>query len=159
MKVGIVKLKPQAILPTRSRVGDAGYDLFACESAIIPPLERRVIPIGIAIEIPEGYYGRIAPRSGLAVKKGIDVLAGVVDSGYRDEIGVVLINLNQIIESKSPSATAYKNLFGSSNSFSISKGDRIAQLIIEKYYDIEWEEKNELNISDRGQNGFGSTGL
>jgi dUTP pyrophosphatase len=97
---------------------------------------------GIQIAIPEGYYGRIAPRSGLAVKHGIDVLAGVVDSGYRGEVGVVLQNLGLM-------------------DFEYREGDRIAQLIIEKCHDVEWEEvesEEDLVSSERGEGGFGSTG-
>ena len=89
--------------------------------------------------IPKGYYGRIAPRSGLALRDGIGVLGGVVDSGYRGEIGVILIN-------------------SGSRDFDFYKGDRVAQLIIEKCHDIEWEECDNLDDSDRGEGGFGSTG-
>ena len=113
----------------------------------------------ISIEIPKGYYGRVAPRSGLAVKNGIDVLAGVIDSGYRGEIGVVLMNLNlpEILFNNNRKSSAYESAFGSKNKFSISKGDRIAQLIIEKCHDIQWVE-GDLDDSDRGEGGYGSSG-
>ena len=127
---------------------------------IIGPMEKAIVPTGISIEIPKGYYGRIAPRSGLAVKSNIDVLAGVIDSGYRGEIGVVLINLNlpEILFSSNKKTSAYESAFGSKNKFSISRGDRIAQLIIEKCHDIQWIEE-ELSDSERGNGGYGSSGV
>jgi len=87
MKISVLKLHPDAALPTQGALFDAGYDLTSVEHKKIPPMGRTVVPTGISMEIPEGFYGRVAPRSGLAVKKGIDVLAGVIDSGYRNEIG------------------------------------------------------------------------
>jgi dUTP pyrophosphatase len=142
MKIKINKLVPQATIPTRSNGTDAGYDLYAAVNGRIEGKNRDVINTGISIAIPEGYYGRIAPRSGLAVKNGLDVLAGVVDSGYRGEVGVVLQNLGYM-------------------DFEYSEGDRIAQLIIEKCHDVEWEEvayPEDLTSSERGEDGFGSTG-
>lgn len=141
MIVKFNKLNPQAKRPTRANKADAGADLFALESIMIQPLERKMIPTGIRLEIPEGYYGRIAPRSGLAVKNGIDVLAGVVDSGYRGEINVVLYNTDK------------------NNTFFVEAGNRIAQLIIEKHYNLEFVEvADELSDTDRGEGGFGSSG-
>jgi dUTP pyrophosphatase len=135
------KLHPSAKAPKRSNPTDAGADLFSIEKQVIQPLERKLISTGIAIEIPEGYYGRIAPRSGLAIKNGIDVLAGVVDSEYRGEIKIVLYNGDK------------------SNSFFVEPGDRIAQLIIERHYNFEFVEVvEELSNTDRGAGGFGSTG-
>ena len=159
MEIKINKLHKSAVLPTRANKTDAGYDLYACQDVIIGPMDRAVIPTGVSIEIPDGYYGRVAPRSGLAVKKGIDVLAGVIDSGYRGEIGVVLINLNlpEILFNNNKKIGAYESAFGSRNKFSVSKGDRIAQLIIEKCHDISWVESG-LSDSERGQGGYGSSG-
>lgn len=124
----------------RANPTDAGMDLCASETHTIPPGQRKAVSTGIAIEIPEGYYARVAPRSGLAVKHGIDVLAGVVDSGYRGEIKVVLLNTD------------------SSSSFEVNPGDRVAQLIIEKHYNFELQEVDGLSDSDRGSAGFGSSG-
>jgi dUTP pyrophosphatase len=101
--------------------------------------KRKVVKTGISIAIPPGYYGRVAPRSGLAVKKGIDVLAGVIDGGYRGEIGVVLQNL-------------------SNEDYPFKKGDRVAQLILEQCNTIDWVELDELKDSARSDGGFGSTG-
>jgi dUTP pyrophosphatase len=159
MNIKIKRLNKFAELPSRANKSDAGYDLHACRDMIIPPMERVVVKTGIAIEIPEGFYGRIAPRSSLAIK-GMDVLAGVIDSGYRDEIGVVLINLNlpQVVFNPSKEVSAYESIFGSRNKLSISAGDRIAQLIIEKCHDVDWVQE-ELSGSERGEGGFGSSGV
>ena len=126
--------------PFRANKMDAGADLCSVEDAIITPLERKAIGTGISIEIPEGYYGRIAPRSGLAYKNGIDVLAGVVDSSYRGEIKVILFNTDK------------------ENNFEIKKGERIAQLIIEDHFNFEFDVVEELTYTERGSGGFGSTG-
>ena len=129
-----------AKIPLRANKTDAGADLCSVEDTMITPLERKAIGTGISIEIPEGYYGRIAPRSGLAYKNGIDVLAGVVDSSYRGEIKVILFNTDK------------------ANSFEIKKGERIAQLIIEDHFNFEFDVVEELAYTERGSGGFGSTG-
>jgi dUTP pyrophosphatase len=153
-KIGFQKLTQAATVPTKAHPTDAGYDLYSCVYKKLVSMERAVISTGICVEIPEGFYGRIAPRSGLAVKNGIDVLAGVVDSGYRGPLGVVLINLAPQL-----SVTQLDLTFDSSSSFDIHPGDRIAQLIIERCYDVTWEEKEVLNKeTERSQKGFGSTG-
>lgn len=159
MKIKIQKLNGFYALPFRANEGDAGYDLYAAKDMVIGPMEREIVPTGISIEIPKGFYGRIAPRSGLAVRAGIDVLAGVIDSGYRGEVGVVLLNTNlpEVLFNKSKQASAYESAFGSRNKFTISRGDRIAQLIIEKCHSIEWENKD-LSDSKRGKEGFGASG-
>jgi len=138
--VSVKKLDIDAHIPTKAHKDDAGWDLYANENAVIYPNERMVIKTGIALAIPRGYYGRIAPRSGLAVKRGIDVLAGVVDAGYRNEIAVVLIN--QDFEQQFP----------------IARGDRIAQIIFERVDPFNIELVPELNSSERGMCGFGSSG-
>ena len=161
MEIKFKCLESNAKQPYRAKESDAGYDLFATESCVIQPMERKLVSVGIYIEIPAGYYGRIAPRSGLAVKNGIDVLAGVVDSGYRDCLKVVLINLNlpeDLIQQQDSSTSAYSSLFGSRHSFRISSGDRIAQLIIEKCHTIDWKISETLSDSQRGVGGFGSSG-
>ena len=124
----------------RANPTDAGADLSAAEDEFIPPLSRRTVRTGVFMEIPEGYYGRIAPRSGLAHNHGIDVLAGVVDSSYRGEIRVVLFNTDK------------------DEPFQIQAGDRIAQMIIERHYNFEFVEVEDLSETTRGESGFGSTG-
>jgi dUTP pyrophosphatase len=139
MQVQIKKIHDDAHSPSRNSAGDAGYDLYAIGHDIIKAGERQLVSTGISISIPRGYYGRVAPRSGLALRDGIDVLAGVIDAGYRGEVGVILMN------------------FGDKN-FAFRKGDRIAQLIIEKCHEVEWQEVDELNGTTRGDDGFGSSG-
>jgi len=133
-------LVSDARLPYKANPDDAGYDLMASENCHIPPLTRKLVRTGISVAIPEGLYGRIAPRSGLALKHGIDVLAGVVDSGYRGEIGVILYNTDK------------------DNAFSVHVGDRIAQLIIEKHHMFDFIEVSKLPTTIRSNKGFGSSG-
>ena len=133
-------LEKGAMIPKRSNPTDAGADIFSIECIMIHPGERATISTGVALEIPEGFYGRIAPRSGLASKHGIDVLAGVIDSSYRGEIKVVLLNTD------------------SHNTFHVEKGDRIAQLIIESHYNFPILDSEDLSGSSRGEKGFGSSG-
>lgn len=124
----------------RGNETDAGMDIRASEQHAIPPLCREAIGTGIFLEIPYGYYGRIAPRSGLALKHGIDVLAGVVDSGYRGEIKVILYNTDK------------------EQTFRVEAGDKVAQIIIEKHYNFDFVETESIGESERGEKGFGSTG-
>ena len=140
MNCRIVLLNSDSRYPTKSHVTDAGYDLFSIEDVSLKPLQRKVVKTGIKLSIPVGFYGRIAPRSGLAVKNGVDVLAGVIDSGYTGEIGVVLINTDKF------------------ESVSLPKSSRIAQLIFEKCEDMNFETVLSLDTSERDAGGFGSTG-
>lgn len=156
MEVKYSQTSKEGRKPFQANISDAGYDLFSTEYITIEPFQRRLISTGIKIEIPEGFYGRIAPRSGLACKKGIDVMAGVIDSGYRGEIKVLLINLN--FEGYNLKPNAFEAMFGSANKIDIKPGDRIAQLIIEKCYKVDWKEMKTLENSERGQGGFGSSG-
>jgi len=153
-KIGFQRLIPSAKVPTKAYPTDAGYDLYSCVYKRLNSMERAVVSTGICVEIPEGFYGRVAPRSGLAIRDGIDVLAGVIDSGYRGELGVVLINL-----APQHFVTQQDITFEPSSSFDVHPGDRIAQLIIERHYNMEWEERNVLEKeTERSQEGFGSTG-
>ncbi len=138
-KLQVKKLDPNAILPKKGSKEAAGYDMYALEDCVVLSKDKLLIKTGIAMAIPLGCYGRIAPRSGLACKKFIDVGAGVVDSDYRGEVRVLLFN------------------FGKED-FKVSKGDRIAQLIIEKIANTELEEVEILEETKRGEGGFGSTG-
>lgn len=128
-----------AKIPTKGSEYSAGYDLYSCEDGIIGAKQRKIINTGIKIEIPTGLYGRIAPRSGLALKYGIDVFAGVIDSDYRGEIKCILYNSGD-------------------DDYIYHIGDRIAQIIFEKYYDFNLNITNSLEHSERQDNGFGSTG-
>lgn len=127
--------------PTVAHEGDAGFDLVANEEYVLQPMERHAIGTGIRISIPKGYVALIHPRSGLALKEGISVIntPGTVDSGYRGEVKVALINLGD-------------------DSYEITRGLRIAQLVIQKVETPRWEMVDELDDTDRGVGGFGSTG-
>ncbi len=136
--IPISSINSDAVLPTRAHSSDAGHDLYSTEECKLKPLERKLVKTGVKIAIPEGFYGRVAPRSGLALKKGIDVMAGVIDSSYRGEIGVVLINLSSeeiVLEAKS----------------------KVAQLIIETCYGAAWHVCDNLDDTERSSGGFGST--
>jgi dUTP pyrophosphatase len=135
----IKRIHKDATIPTKGSDGAAGYDLYSTEDYKLCVGERKLFKTGLQIEIPSGLYGRIAPRSGLAYKHGIDVLAGVIDSDYRGDIGVILIN------------------FGN-EAFEVKTRDRIAQLIFESYDDTIFMEEGKLSESDRGEGGYGSTG-
>jgi dUTP pyrophosphatase len=139
MSLKVKKLSSDAQLPTRGSDGAAGYDLQSTESCVILPGKRAVVATGLSLELPHGVYGRIAPRSGLAVKHGIQVGAGVVDADYRGEVKVVLFNHD-------------------SNPYMIKPGYRIAQLILERCETPEVEEIFDSSDTSRGQGGFGSTG-
>ncbi|EPQ27411.1 uncharacterized protein PFL1_04949 [Pseudozyma flocculosa PF-1] len=130
---------PLAKLPTRGSASAAGYDLYSSEKVTIERGKRKVVQTGISLAIPEGHYGRVAPRSGLASKHGIDVGAGVIDSDYRGLLGVLLFNLGDA-------------------DFTINEGDRIAQLVIEQISTPPVEEVSSLDDTARGAGGFGSTG-
>jgi len=135
-----IKIKAGKFLPQKSIAQDAGYDLRSTCAEILKPSQRKLIKTGVFLEMPIGMYGRIAPRSGLALKFGIDVMGGVVDASYRGEIGVILINL-------------------SSEDFQINEGDRIAQIIFENYNNVHFIEVDSLESSERGSLGFGSSGV
>ena len=136
----VKKLETTAKLPIRATPGSAGYDLSSVDSKTIAPGHRDLVATGLSISIPSGTYGRIAPRSGLAVRNGIQVGAGVIDSDYTGEVKVVLFNCDSV------------------NPLVIKSGDRIAQLILEKIECPEVVEVSDLNSTIRGDGGFGSTG-
>ena len=142
MDLKIVKVREEAILPTRATHGDAGLDLYAAEGAHIGPGERWQVGTGIAIEIPEGHAGLVVPRSGMALRHGIALVnaPGLIDSGYRGEVGVLLLNTDP------------------AEIFRIEPGDRIAQLVIVPFAAAVPTEVAELADSERGEGGFGSTG-
>jgi len=133
------RLDPRAQLPTRGSAAAAGLDIYLLEDLTIAPGQRALGRTGLAVAIPEGYYGRLAPRSGLASKNGLDTLAGVIDADYRGEIGCLLYNAGD-------------------ETIHLPVGSKICQLIIEKIItpDPVWAE--EITDTDRGSDGFGSTG-
>lgn len=142
MKIRIVN-KSTNTLPQYATSQSAGIDLRAnlAEPVVLTPMERKLIPTGLFIELPEGYEAQIRPRSGLALKHGITVLntPGTIDADYRGEIGVILINL-------------------STEDFKIEHGERICQMVIARHEQAEWIQVEELNETERGAGGFGHTG-
>jgi dUTP pyrophosphatase len=138
------RLDPDLPLPERQHGDDAGYDLVAREDAqLAPGGGRAMIPTGVAVAIPPGFAGFVLPRSGLALKHGVTVLnsPGLVDAGYRDELRVLLVNLDPVA------------------AFTVRRGDRIAQLVIQRVETPELQVVDELDDTDRGIGGFGSTGV
>jgi dUTP pyrophosphatase len=142
IKVKIIN-KSANPLPDYATEGSAGMDIRASlsETILMNPMERRLVPTGLFIELPEGYEAQVRPRSGLAIKQGITCLntPGTIDSDYRGEIKVILINLSQEEQA-------------------IQNGDRIAQMIISKVERAEWKEVDEITVTARNEGGFGHTG-
>lgn len=144
MKIKITKLNATAVLPSYQTAGAAGMDIHACLDGpiMLQPMERRMIPTGIAIAVPDGFEAQIRARSGLSIKHGITTVNGVgtVDADYRGEVGVLLVNLGQ-------------------EPFQITHGMRIAQMVIAKYERAVWVQSDGLDQTARGSDGFGSTGV
>ncbi|SDL61755.1 dUTP diphosphatase [Halarsenatibacter silvermanii] len=141
MKIEIKRLDDEIPLPDYQHAGDAGMDIYSAESKTLAPGERGLVMTGLKVAVPEYHAGFVYPRSGLALDEGVTVLNadGVIDPGYRGEVGVLLINHGQ-------------------SEFEIKKGDRIAQLIVQKVEEVEWKEVEKLSRSERGEGGFGHTG-
>jgi len=147
MTMGKVKVKiinkSKHQLPTYATALSAGIDLRANlnERVVLKPLERKLIPTGLFIELPESYEAQIRPRSGLAIKKGVTVLntPGTIDADYRGEVMVILVNL-------------------SSEEFVVEDGERICQMVVARHATVEWEQSDILNQTERGDGGFGHTG-
>lgn len=142
MKINIINKSSHA-LPSYETIASAGMDLRAhiIDAIVLKPLERKIIPTGLFMELPVGYEAQVRPRSGLAAKHGVSVLnsPGTIDADYRGEIGVILVNLSNDI-------------------FTINNGDRVAQMVIAKHERAEWNEVINLSETSRGEGGFGSTG-
>jgi deoxyuridine 5'-triphosphate nucleotidohydrolase len=135
----VKKLVPDAVVPKRQHPEDAGADVHSAVDLTVPARGRALVSTGIGLAVPPGFYCRVAPRSGLAVKHGIDVGAGVVDCGYVGEVKVLLFNHSDV-------------------PYSVARGDRIAQLIVQAIHTAPFEEFEALDATERGEGGFGSTG-
>ncbi len=140
MEIKVKKLNQDAKLPEYAHSFDAGMDLFSVEDLVLKKGEVKAVSCGIAMEIPDGFVGLIWDKSGLALNSGIKTMGGVVDAGYRGEIKVILINL-------------------SDSEFQIKKGQKVAQMLIQKVENCTIKEVKELSSSERDKKGFGSTGL
>ena len=143
MKLPVKKVRDGAVVPARAYAGDAGMDLAACERVELAPGARALVPTGLAVAIPEGYAGYVQPRSGLAAKHGISIVntPGLVDSGYRGELKVILLNTD------------------AAHSFVVEPGMRIAQLVVLEIPSVDPVEVDELPASERGVRGFGSSAV
>jgi len=143
IELPIRRLRPGAMLPERAYAGDAGLDLAACERVELGPGERATVGTGLAVAIPEGFAGFVQPRSGLALRHGITIVntPGLVDSGYRGELKVVLLNTD------------------TSETFVVEPGMRIAQLVVMQVPELDPVEVDELPVSERGVRGFGSSAV
>lgn len=142
MRIEFRRLDPSVELPRRARPGDAGLDLAANAQAKVGPGERAMIPTGLAVAIPHGHAGLVLPRSGLASRRGLTLAnaPGLIDSGYRGEVTIAVVNLD-------PAQPVV-----------VERGDRIAQLLVVPYAEVEPVEVDELPASERGEGGFGSSG-
>jgi dUTP pyrophosphatase len=142
MRLPFKRLNPEASLPVRARAGDAGLDLVSVLDVEVAPGERAMVPTGVSVAIPEGHAGLVLPRSGLASRHGLTLAnaPGLIDAGYRGEITCAVVNLDRELPVR------------------ISRGDRIAQLVIVPIPSIETLWVDELPASERGEGGFGSTG-
>lgn len=143
LDVAVCRLDPDLPLPAYAHAGDAGIDLIArCEVTLEPGGGRALVPTGVAVAIPPGYAGFVQPRSGLALKHGVTCLntPGLVDSGYRGELKVLLVNTDPALP------------------FTVERGQRIAQLVVQAVEHVRLVEAEDLEPSDRGEAGFGSTG-
>lgn len=139
----VLRLSKDVPLPSYAHEGDAGLDLYSNEDIVLKPFERKLVRTGIKVEIPRGYAGFVQPKSGRAVKEGLSIVntPGLIDSGYRGEVGVILINLDPEKE------------------IVIRKGEKIAQLVIQKVEEVTVCEVETLSETSRGDGGFGSTGV
>ena len=142
MTIAFKRVHPDAILPAYAHPSDAGMDIHSVANLVIPPGGRALVPTGLVINLPPAFEAQVRPRSGLALKYGVTVLnsPGTIDAGYRGEIGVILANFSE-------------------KEFSVRSGDRIAQLVIAPVTQPMVIETNEIDATDRGTGGFGSTGL
>ena len=143
IELAVRRLRDDAVLPQRAYEGDAGFDLAACEEVSIGPGERAVVGTGLAVAIPDGYAGLVLPRSGLAARHGIGKVnaPGLIDSGYRGEVRVILLNTDR------------------AQTFRVERGMRVAQLVVVELPPLELVEVDELPEAQRGARGFGSSGV
>ena len=167
--IKVKKLHKDAIIPKRAHASDAGFDIYALEDKLIEPGETALVKTGLAFELPEGYEMQIRPRSGITLKTKLRVQLGTIDAGYRSEVGVIVDNIRQHDEAHKPMEHGYYRVDGGHSldhrvyaevgSYIIRKGDRIAQAIIQRLPDVELVEVESLEESERGEGGFGSTGV
>jgi dUTP pyrophosphatase len=141
IELRVARVRPEAALPARAYAGDAGLDLATCDRVVLEPGERAVVSTGLSIALPEGYAAFVQPRSGLAARNGVAIVnsPGLIDSGYRGEVKVVLLNTDPV------------------HTFVAEPGERVAQLVVLQVPEVEVTEVDELPASARGERGFGSS--
>ena len=166
MKINFKKLSDTAIAPNKSHYNDSGFDLYADEDAILAYGETKVIATNIGLELPDGFMADVRPRSGLTSKTALRVQYGTVDAGYRGNIGIICDNVDNLYKVKTIDNKLHAIITGDQDAIltyntaiEIKRGDKIAQLVIQKIPDIELIEADELNETARGAGGFGSTGV
>lgn len=168
IRVGFKRLNDNAVIPSKAHASDSGFDLVASDDVIIEPGETKVIPTGIAVQLPPGYEATVRPRSGVTSRTKLRVQLGTIDNGYNGEIGVIVDNISALDTADDRTLNPILlngNIFGGrgrhpKNTYIIRKGDRIAQLVIQPIPNVEvYEITEELDDTERGSEGFGSTGI
>jgi len=172
IRIGFKRLSSHAVIPTKAHETDSGFDLVASEDVIIEPGETKIIPTGIAVQLPNGFEAQVRPRSGVTAKTDLRVQLGTIDNGYTGDIGVIVDNISFPLEISGYNYLA-KLIDGTrvridtisdgvpcdKGTYLVRAGDRIAQLVIQALPNVEAIEVNSLDKSDRGVEGFGSTGV
>ncbi len=160
----VKRLRESAVIPTYAKQFDSGFDLVAAEDVVIAPGETKLVPTGLAFEIPEGYEIQVRPRSGMTLKTRLRVQFGTVDAGYRGDVGIIVDNISR--DNWSNAARLINNSYAYETldecipgSYLIKTGDRIAQGVIAAVEHTTFEEVDDLNETERGTNGYGSTGI
>lgn len=163
MEIGFKRLSENAVLPTKAFPTDSGWDLYASEGVIIPPGETVVVPTDIAVVLPEGHEATVRPRSGITSKTKIRVQLGTIDESYRGNIGIITDNISQYIPSKDYEQADVSHVCTTGHHdnlcYAINAGDKIAQLVIQPIPQTVAVEIAELSDGERGNNGFGSSGV
>lgn len=166
-EIRVKKLHPDAVIPTKAHADDAGFDLVAVEDVIIEPGETVLVRTGLAFELPKGFEMQVRPRSGISLKTKLRVVLGTVDSGFRGEVGVIVDNIAKDPCGNKSQYLTYIDGFDyrtdgemyPNNTYLIRKGDRIAQAVIKTVEQAHFIEVDELDETERGEGGFGSSGV
>lgn len=166
--VGFKRLSDDAFLPTKAHATDSGFDLYASEDVIIKPGETAVVPTGIAVKLPAGYEATVRPRSGVTSRTKLRVQLGTIDNGYGGEIGIIVDSTNSFTQTTKVTPLNYVGIDGKESdeeaviygSYIVRKGDKLAQLVVQPIPNVEsYEITGDIGDTDRGDAGFGSTGV
>src|SRR5690625_2025447 len=166
LQVGFKRLSESAVITTKAHASDSGFDLVASEDVIIEPGETAVVPTGIAVQLPDGYEAQVRPRSGVTSKTKLRVQLGTIDNDYTGEIGVIVDNMLTISEYERPGYLRLDNsmylnhrVLYAEGTYKVREGDRIAQLVVQPLPEVEAIEVFDVEETERGEGGFGSTGV